>query len=264
MSVYLTVARHSFRRHATYRLTTAAGAVTNTLFGFVRAAVLIALWHSRPHLGGYDVTDAVTFCFLTQALLATVAVLGPPLELSERVRTGEVVVDLYRPVDLQAWWLASDLGRVLFQALARAVPIFAAGAAFFTVRLPETPAAWALALASVALAVVVGFAVRYLLALASFWLVDDRGVLGLAYAVGPFLAGLFVPLVLFPDWLRWLAGALPWAAMLQAPADVFLGTYSGWRLAGALGGQLAWAVALLAAGRLLTGVARRKVVVQGG
>lgn len=264
MSVYLTVARHSFRRYSTYRTATAAGAVTNVVFGFVRAAVLIALWRSRPRLGGYDVTDAVTFCFLTQALIGMMAIFGPPLELAERVRTGDVAVDLHRPVDIQAWWLASDLGRSAFQTLARALPIFAVGAVFFTVRLPATPAGWAAVLVCLVLAVVVSFGVRYLVALASFWLLDDRGVQTVAVLLGPFLGGLYLPLVLFPDWLAGLARALPWAAMLQVPADVFLGHYRGWRIVEAYGVQLAWAVGLLVVGRLLTGAARRKVVVQGG
>lgn len=267
MSVYLTVARHTVRRHNAYRSATLAGGITNTAFGFIRAAVLIALWHARQpqaRIGGYDVTDAVTFCFVSQALIALVAVFGPPMELSERIRTGDVAVDLYRPADLQCWWLADDLGRAAFFVLARAVPVFAVGALAFTVRLPTSPGAWAATVVSVLFAVVVGFALRYLVALCAFWLLDDRGVFLISIVLSGFFSGLALPLVLFPGWLGTLARALPWAATMQVPADVFLGRYPGGRLAEAFGFQLGWAVLLLAAGRLLTAVARRRVVVQGG
>lgn len=267
MSVYPTVARHTFRRHSGYRTATLAGAVTNTVFGIIRAYVLIALWHSRephPRIGGYDVTDAVTFCFLSQALIATVAVFGPPLELSERVRTGDVAIDLYRPADLQAWLLAGDLGRMCFQVLARSVPVFCAGGLLFTLRVPGSPLVWVCTAASVLLAVVVSFAIRYLVALSAFWLLDDRGVQAATTAAAMFFSGLTLPLVLFPGWLGALAGALPWAATMQVPADVFLGRYPGWQVAHALGFQLGWAVLLLAAGRLVTVAARHRVVVQGG
>ncbi|HEX5493874.1 MAG TPA: ABC-2 family transporter protein [Mycobacteriales bacterium] len=267
MSVYLAVARHSFRRHSAYLAACLAGGITNTVFGVVRAYVLIALWRSRqpaPRIGGYDLTDAVTFCFVSQALIVAVAVFGPPLELSERIRTGDVAVDLHRPADLQWWWLADDLGRASFQAFARSVPVFCLGGLAFTLRLAGSPVVWLATAVSVLLAVTVSFALRYLITLSTFWLLDDRGVQGVSIVLSGFFSGLAVPLVLFPGWLGTLARTLPWAATVQVPADVFLGRYPGWHLTSALGFQLGWAVLLLTAGRGVTALARRRVVVQGG
>jgi ABC-2 type transport system permease protein len=79
-----------------------------------------------------------------------------------------------------------------------------------------------------------------------------------------FFSGLVVPLVLFPGWTRDVATALPWAAYLQVPADIWLGHHSdaaAWR---AIAFQALWAVALLAACRVVLERASRKVVVQGG
>lgn len=264
MRVYAEVAVRGFRRHATYRSATAAGAFTNTIFGFVRAYVLIALWRARPELGGYDVVDAVTFAFLTQTLIAPVAIFGAPLELGERIRTGDVAMDLQRPVDIQGWWLAADLGRALFALVSRGVVPLAAGALAFRLDLPTEPHVWLAFTASVLLAVVVGFALRYLVALSAFWLLDDRGVHAIAGVAAMFFSGLLLPLVVFPGPLGTLARALPWAAMIQVPADVFLGAYPGGALAGALGFQAAWAAVLLALGRVVTAAARGTVVVHGG
>ncbi|WP_243725465.1 hypothetical protein [Actinomadura rubrisoli] len=61
---------------------------------------LVALWHERPSLGGYDAADAVTFCFLTQALIGPVQIFGG-LDLATRIRDGDVAIDLHRPVGLQ-------------------------------------------------------------------------------------------------------------------------------------------------------------------
>lgn len=180
MRVYAEVALRGFRRHATYRSATVAGAFTNTIFGFVRAYVLIALWHARPQLGGYDVVDAVTFAFLTQTLIAPVAIFGAPLELGERIRTGDVAMDLQRPVDFQGWWLATDLGRALFALGFRGIVPLAAGALAFRLDLPTEPHTWLAFAVSTLLAVVVGFALRYLVALSAFWLLDDRGVHAIA------------------------------------------------------------------------------------
>ncbi|MFD0855434.1 ABC-2 family transporter protein, partial [Actinomadura adrarensis] len=112
------MAWYAFRRHTAYPLSALAEALTNTVFGFLRAYILIALWNERPGLGGYDVADAITFCFLTQALIGPVQIFGG-MELTERIRSGDVAIDLHRPVDLQAWWMADDLARGLAQLVLR-------------------------------------------------------------------------------------------------------------------------------------------------
>lgn len=123
MRLYAAVALSGFKRYATYRVATVAGVFTNTVFGFIVAYTYAALWEMRPHLGGYDLSQALTFVWLGQALLATVALFGGGFqdELQERIRSGDIAVDLYRPVDLQLWWLASDLGRAAFQLVGRGI-----------------------------------------------------------------------------------------------------------------------------------------------
>lgn len=264
MRIYLRVAWLSCRRYATYRAATVAGAFTNTVFGFIRAYVLLAVWHARPHLGGYDATDAVTYCFLGQSLIMVLAIFGGELDLAERVRTGDIGIDLYRPVDFQAWWYAGDLGRGLYQVLVRGLPPFIVGALVFRLRLPRSPGLWLAFAVAVLLALSVSFALRYLIALTTFWIVDNRGIETLGGVAAMFFSGMLLPLVMFPGWLGSTARALPWAAMVQVPADVFLGKHGGDALIDVLGWQLAWVVALFVAGRVMTRVAARHLAVSGG
>lgn len=266
MRTLFEVARRSFRRWSTYRLATAAGVVTNAVFGYLRAYILIAVVAAAGDdvLRGWDASMLVTFSFVTQGLLAATGVFGDP-ELAERVRTGDVVVDLYRPVDLQAWWLASWLGRSTYLGLARGIPPIVLGSVVFDLTGPGDPATWAAFLVSVVLATLVGFGLRFAVDLSTFWLLDNRGVDQLVTLVLMFLGGLLVPLVLFPSWLEDVARALPFAAMIQLPAEVFVGVHDGVSdLVAVLAVQLSWALALIAAGRLLLAAAARKVELQGG
>ncbi len=266
MRLYAAVAVRGFRRYATYRTATLAGVFTNTVFGFIVACTYTALWKARPRLGGYDLGHAVTFVWLGQALLMTTALLGAgcEAELIERIRSGDVAVDLYRPADLQLWWLATDLGRAAFHLLGRGVAPMAVAALFFPLVWPASPLVWPAFLVSVVLGVVVSFALRYLMALTAFWLLDGSGLVTLSVLTGVFFSGMLLPLTVFPGALGTVARALPWSALLQVPADVFLGRRSGTGVATALAFQAGWAAALLGAGRLLQSVATRKVVVQGG
>ena len=123
---------------------------------------------------------------------------------------------------------------------------------------------WIAFVASVVLAVVVSFAWRFLFNLAAFWLLDYRGVGTLAMVVSTFFSGQIIPLAFFPDELRLLAWALPFAAMVQAPIEVFLGHARGLELVGLLALQAFWACALLGLGRPVLSAGMRKLVVQGG
>ncbi|MEU3659621.1 ABC-2 family transporter protein [Streptomyces sp. NPDC032940] len=261
--LYVAVAMGGFRRYATYRAATAAGVFTNTVFGLILVSTYLALWDEKPQLGGYDQAQAVTFVWLGQALLAALAIGGGGIEaeLMERIRSGDIAVDLYRPADLQLWWLAADVGRALFQLLGRGVVPFVFGALVFPVALPREASRWLAFLVAVLLAMLVGFALRYLVALSAFWLLDGTGVAQMAWIAGLFCSGMLLPLNVFPGALGEVVRALPWSSLLQGPADVLLGEADP---LGTFVFQAAWAVALLAVGRLVQSAATRRVVVQGG
>jgi ABC-2 type transport system permease protein len=266
MRLYAAVLGGAFRRHATYRTATFAGLVTNVVFGVIISYTYTALWHERPGLGGYDQAQALTYVWLGQALLMTMVMMGGGFEdeLIERIRSGDVAVDLYRPADLQLWWLASDLGRAAFHLLVRGLVPLALAAFLFHLTFPADGWVWLAFLLSVLLGLLVSFGVRYLVALSTFWLMDGAGVTQIVWVTGLFFTGLMLPLNVFPGALGEVARVLPWSALLQIPADIFLGKRTGASLGTAFAVQAAWAVALLTTGRLVQSVATRRVVVQGG
>ena len=134
----------------------------------------------------------------------------------------------------------------------------------FDIALPGSPLTAAAFAVSLVLAVVVSFAIRFLVASTAFWLLDQSGVKVMSGAFAIFFSGMMLPLVLFPGWLGTLAHALPWASYVQVPADIWLGKHVGADLVVALGFQLGWVIVLLAACQGVLRLATRKVVVQGG
>ena len=264
--LYAAVALRAFRRYSTYTAATLAGIFTNSVFGVIIAFSYIALWDQRPHLGGYDVTDAVTYAWLGQAMIMTVVMWngGATDELAERIRSGDVAIDLYRPVSLLGWYLSADLGRALYHLLTRGLAPTVIGAMLFHLRFPPTVGAGLAFACSVPLSVTVSFGLRMLVSASAFWLLDDAGVRQLAAVFAMFLGGLAVPLVIFPGWFGTVARTLPWAAYIQVPADLWLGRRTGLDALAGLGFQAAWALALLAVAHVVLRTAERRVVVQGG
>jgi ABC-2 type transport system permease protein len=260
------VAVRAFRRYSTYTAATLAGVFTNSVFGVIISFVYIAVWKENPDAGGYDVTDALTFAWLAQAMIMTVAIFagGSTDDVADRIRTGDVAIDLYRPVSFLGWWLATDLGRATYHLLSRGVAPTVVGALLFDLRYPDSVLTALAFLVSVTLAVVVSFGVRMLVAMSAFWLLDQTGVANLAMLFAVFFSGLAVPLVLFPGWTRDVVMLLPWSAFVQVPADIWLGQRTGMRVLGGLAFQAGWAAMLLLVAGGVLRLAKRKVVVQGG
>ncbi|WP_083391219.1 ABC transporter permease [Parafrankia soli] len=271
--MWAAIASAAARRYVTDRATVAASVISNIVLTVLRGHLALAVWEQRPGLAGYDATAAVTFTVVGQALVSTFAVFGGMVDLAWRVRDGGVETDVVRPVGFQRWWLGLEVGRAGVYLTTRAIPAGVVGAFLFDPRLPRSSGTGALFAASLVLALLVSFGLRYLVALSAFWLTDDRGVQAVAALVMMFFSGAVLPLGLFPGVLGTIAGFLPFGAVVQAPMDLYLGSpaggtaYLGSAAAGPeriLAYQAVWALLLCLAGRVLTTAALRRLVVQGG
>ena len=211
------IAVAGFRRDATYRQAALAGLVTNTVFGFLRCYVLLAVAGTAGRAAGYDRTQLVTYVWVGQGLLAFIAIWGWT-ELADRIRTGEIAADLLRPVHPVTSYLAADLGRAGFAALSRLVPPVLVGVLLFDLYLPRRAGTPPLAVLSVLLALVVCFGCRYLVNATAYWLQDVRGPMILWMLAGNVLAGLYFPLGFLPSWLEALLRyGTPFPSLLQIP-----------------------------------------------
>lgn len=253
-----------FRRWSSYRAATLAGAFTNTFFGVVKLSILLAAAEAAGGaVAGYDRAALSTYTWVAQGMIAVVVLFGQ-FEIAQRVRTGDVAVDLGRPVHPVAGWLAEDVGRAGQACLVRFFAPLLVGGLIYGLRVPEHLVTLPLFVLSAAVAVVVSFGCRLLVNLAAFWLLDVRGLASVYMVASNVLCGLIVPVAFFPDWLRVVAYATPFPHMLQTPVDVAVERLSGVDALVAVGVQLAWAAALLALGVLVLHRGTRRLVVQGG
>lgn len=264
-SAYLALAAAGFRRYATYRQATVAAIFTNAVFGFLRAAVLLAvLGASAGAVAGYDAPRLLTFVWAGQGLIGVV-LLWAPTDLADRIRTGDVIVDLLRPVDPVWRELAADLGRAAFAALTRFAGPIAVGAMAFDLYVPRRPATYLLFLCSAGLATVVCFGCRYLVNAAAYWLLDARGPQLAWTLLSGVLGGLYFPLWFLPSAAALvLVVGTPFPSVLQLPLDVLTERGSLLHQAGCLAVQAGWAGVMLGLCRWAQARGERKLVVQGG
>ena len=263
MRLYWEIARRGYRRYAVYPAATWAGVLANTAFGFMQAYIFLAVYEHRDDVGGFDVTETLTYVWLAQALIGAVAIFGWS-DLALRIRSGDIATDLARPAHPLRIGLASDLGRATYQAVFRGIPPLAVGALVFDLTAPGSPLVLLAFLVSVALAVTVSYAFRALYNLSAFWLLDHRGMMLIGVTLATFFSGFYVPLPFFPGWLETIASATPFPALVQIPVNIFVGESHGIEIPLALAQQLGWAAVLFAVTQGVFVIGTRKLVIQGG
>jgi ABC-2 type transport system permease protein len=263
MRLYLEVARKSFQRQLSYRTANLAGIAVNFFFTCLRVFIFTSVVAYRSQVAGYSLSQIIAYMCLTEALMMTTGVISGS-ELMDSVMTGRVAMDLVRPWDFFLYWLSRNLGRAVYFALYRALPLFVLSSIVFGLELPANWAITGLFLISLCLAVLVSSLIGFLVNFASMWTTDARGVAGIAMTLVWFFSGMLLPPEFLPRWLRSVVWWLPFQAQLYAPVMVYLGpvgTLGRWQL---MLLQALWSLLLIGFAKAMIGAGRRKLTVQGG
>jgi len=261
VTTYLAFARAAFQQQFAYRVANWAGLSTNTFFLFFRAYVLGACTAAGP-IGGYAQSEAISYAAVSQALLMVVPQWGV-VGVASSVRTGQIAVDLLRPIDFYGLYLARRLGISAYYLTVRMGPLLLIG---WLGGVLEAPAWWALpALAlSVCLGAVIANSLLFLIEMSSFWLENETGVRYTVLGCASLLGGLVLPLAFFPPWVQDLSRLLPFEYTLYLPAQIWLGKHTGGDLLWALLAQCAWAVGMFGLCKLALWRGTLKLRVAGG
>jgi ABC-2 type transport system permease protein len=263
MRLFWELSKLSFQRHLTYRAATLAGLLTNLFFGFLRAAVLIALYEARPEVAGISIQGAITYTGLTQGIIAYISIFGW-YDLMRSVYSGEVASDLLKPIEYFTFWLAQDIGRALINLLLRGLTIMLIYTLLFDITLPTSLGQWLAVGLALILGLLVSFAWRFLVNLSAFWTPNAVGVGRFAFGLSWVMSGFVMPLRFYPDWFITFCNFTPFPAMVNTVTEVYLGVLTGPALAWALIGQLCWFLILGLICQLVMRAGVRRLVIQGG
>ena len=197
--------------------------------------------------------------FVTGMLVSTFA----EWTMADRIRTGDVAIDLTRPIDYQKARFSEALGVVVFELFSGVLVGGLVVLAFGGMKAPTLSAGLLFAV-SVLLVIPLKFGIIYITGLLCFWTTNYLGVSWSRQAVTNIMSGALVPIVLFPGWLQTVAGILPFQAIVWTPGQIYLGRLHGAGALEALAVQAAWGLGLWMVARLAWRGAVRKLVIQGG
>lgn len=229
---------------------------------YLLKVVWTAVYAGRATVQGVDLHIFIAYLTVTNLQLW---LLQPALPdyLRQRIRDGQIALDLVRPVGFLEQLLAQQVGVTAalapFVALAFPFAFVLGGLAP-----PASPAAALLYPLSLLLAYVISTLIGLLLGLSAFWTFEILGFLLMYQFITAFFAGALVPIWLFPAPLQTVSALLPFQSQAFVPVAIYLGRLTGGEIVRALAIQLFWSVALALLARTVWRRALRRVVVQGG
>ena len=262
MRPYLAILSARFRMLLQYRAAALAGLGTQLFWGGIRMMIFTAFYRSTTAAQPMTLEQTVAYVWLGQAFLSLIP-FRIDHELNAMIRTGSVVYELLRPVELYNFWFARTLANRVAPTLLKATPMVVVATLAGWIRWPGVAglAAFAGALAA---AVILTTALTMLMNVTMFWTLAGQGISTMVGGLLFIFSGMIVPLPLMPSWLQPLLNALPFRGLMDTPFRLFTESLPPGELPALLAHQLGWSVAMILIGRQLMRRATRRLVVQGG
>ncbi len=245
--IYPALLRAYWERAVAYRAVFAVS-LLNAIFPLVMMAIWIGMAQDGP-VAGFSAPDFAGY-YLAAVLVRRLTGVGIVQDAERLVRSGELSVYLFRPLDVVHHFFARVLtGRVVVAPMLLApvaLAILAIPGSQFDLR-PATLMRFAL---SCGIGLLFEFYAQWLLSGLAFWIVQTQGIAAAYQFVKAFLGGYIVPLALFPPAVSGLIIWLPFQSSVALPVEILTGRLSAEQSLLRLAIGAAW-VALIALGARL-------------
>lgn len=271
MKAYISAFKVSFMTLIQYRTSALSGCITQIFFGFIKILAFQAYYHSTTKVQPMNFEQMVSYVWLGQALFALIP-LGGDYGFNDLIRSGNIVYELTRPVDIFGFWFSKQVAQRIVPTTLRCIPIILVSSILFpligegewALNAPDTIGAALLFLLSLIMAVIISTAFSLMLSVVMFWTISSEGIATLLPVVIWTFSGILLPLSFFPKIARDILQYLPFRGIMDIPFQIYVGSMTGCVALKAIMLQAVWGVTLLLVVRFFLNHGLKRVVVQGG
>ncbi|HUT04231.1 MAG TPA: ABC-2 family transporter protein [bacterium] len=222
-----------------------------------------AIFANSEMVAGYTVAQAITYMGIAWMLRSAFKTQTDRL-IGNRVRSGDIALDLMRPIYYPSLVFWQGLGRSLGRALFISVPLVVFSAVFLDVSAPKNLRTWAFFAASVAIGYLMAFSIDLLVGVAAFFVEYNVELSWTVDMTVRLLAGLLIPLDFFPERIAAILLHSPFRYIYFLPIQIYLGRISSEEIIPALMTGTLWLIGMLIAGHVLYLIGTRRLTIQGG
>jgi len=265
VKLFFAFARQAFHTTAIYRFEFWLRVVNNFVWMFSAYWLWRVLYTQKAGAFNISLEQMITYALVSSVIsIALRPSWGVAYQIAQKVKSGEIVMDILKPLDFHLHTLARNVGETLFAVTFLGIPTLLIAYFLLGMRLPANPGTALVFLVSVVMGYGVMFSLNYLIGLLSVFTVDIRNISWAYNAVVRFFSGSEIPLWLFPLFLSRAADLLPFKCAFAIPLSIYIGKFGADEILRAVGLQVFWLAALALAGRWMWRAAHRRLTVQGG
>lgn len=262
MRTYFAFFVKSFKKNLAYRSQVWLLIVGNC----ISIALQVTVWKTLLGSGsasGISLHDMVVYIILNTTV-AAILMNGLLTEANKRLNTGNIALDLLRPLPYPLYLFSDQLGESAFRLVFAVFPTLLVAGLLFGFSAPPSLGNGLAFLVALLIALLISFALGYLMALLSFWFLTTMHFEWAMIGLMAVFSGSYLPIWFFPPGWAKLAQALPFQFLGYVPAIIYLGKLPAGSVWLTLSIGLAWTVGLLGITTWLWSISIKRLVVQGG
>ena len=267
---YFSIFRIELLQKVQYRIAALAGAATSIFWGIVEITVYTVFYRYADNnaagiAAGMTLQQLASYIWLGQFMF----LIQPhvPGEFTQKITSGDVGLELCRPMRLYRHWFARLAAINLSSLPVRGAMVILAGILLpggYRMSLPASPAGFAAMLVS---------AVGSLLLCTSYGMFVTSVRMNVSWGNGPMfilllvpgvLSGTYLPLQLWPDFMQKFLLFQPFAGYADLPIRLYIGSLAPSDAVWAVGLQILWSGFFIFLGNLIMNRQLKNIVVQGG
>ena len=260
---YVMIGYLHFRRRLVRRANLVIQALTVLLFAYGLAFVWRTLYENEIVEPEVAIGHMVTYAILG-AVLRMSWESGNVYDVNWRIRSGDVIGELTKPINWQLSTTAELLGDTAAQLLILTVVVLVPAGFLLGLQGPVSPAAGIVFLISMLLGLLIYSGITFLLVLLAFRVVHIHGYQLALFNISAYLGGSFVPLWLYPSWAEAALDYFPFALIYFAPLSIYIGRAESSEWASILLRQAIWVVVIVAAGVIAQRRVFARLTILGG
>jgi ABC-2 type transport system permease protein len=266
MRLYREVIMRSFQSHTTYRLEVVTQVVSSLFAILIQTSIWKAMYQGESHqmtsVGSISIQEMLTYSILSTCvyLLIGNSMIGT---LGSKIGSGEIAMDLIKPVHLARYMFAESGGQTLFRILFEMLPIILFGVVAYGFMLPSV---FDLMMFAICLfnGIILYYLMSFICGLFAFWYMVSWHTQSVFQLVMALCSGSLLPLWFFPEGFSRFVGFLPFQLVFYGPISVFLGKRTFPEELSILAMQGVWILLLGLILKWVWAKALRKLVIQGG
>ncbi len=251
-----------------YRAAALAGISTQFFFGITYIMLYLALYESNTSANvPMDLQSLVTYLWLQQSFFALIYPFLKDQDLLKMIKNGNLAYELIRPQSFYFKFYIKMISERLVAASLRCLPIIIVGLLLpspYKLGLPASVESFLLFIVSLSLSCLLVSALSMIIHIITLFTIDSRGIISGYSVIAEVFMGAVIPLPFFPNFLIKIGNYLPFRFIGDFPYRVYSGSISVIEGRNLLFGSISWLIIAIIVGYLISKVALKKAVIQGG